>query len=41
MAHKQQLVEARADFEQTNVNKATEQWSKHVFVKAKGRHFEH
>jgi len=31
-------VEARADFEQTIVNKAMDQWSKQAFVKAKGRY---
>jgi len=41
MAQKQQLVEVWADFEQTIVNKAIDQWSKQAFVKAKGRHFEH
>jgi len=34
-------VEVRADFEQTIVNKAIDQWSKQAFVKAKGQHFEH
>jgi len=41
MAQKQWLVDVRADFEQTIVNKAIHQWSKHAFVKAKGQHFEH
>jgi len=43
MAQKQPLVEVRADFEQTIVNKAIDQWSKWLgaFVKAKGQHFEH
>jgi len=34
-------MEVRADFEQNIVNKAIDQWSKQVFVKAKGQHFEH
>jgi len=38
MAQKQRLVEVWADFEQTNVNKAVNQWSKQAFVKAKGQH---
>jgi len=38
---KQRLVEVRADFEQTIVNKAIEQWSKQAFLKTKGQHFEH
>jgi len=38
---KQRLVEVRADFKQTAVNKAIDQWSKQAFVRAKGRHFEH
>jgi len=29
-----------ADFEQTIINKAIDQWSKQAFVKAKGQHFE-
>jgi len=37
---KQRLVEVRADFEQTVVNKAIHQWSKQAFVRAKGQHFE-
>jgi len=41
MGQKQRLVEVRADFEQTVVNKAIDQWSKQAFVKAKGQHFEH
>jgi len=41
MAQKQRLVEVWADFEQTIVNKAIDQWSKHAFVKAKGQHFKH
>jgi len=41
MNQKQRLVEVWADFEQTIVNKAIEQWSKQAFVKAKGQHFEH
>jgi len=41
MAQKQRLVEVRADFEQTIVNKAIDQWSKQAFVKAEGQHFEH
>jgi len=41
MAQKQRLVEVRADFEQTIVNKAIDQWSKRDLVKAKGQHFEH
>jgi len=41
IAHKQRLVEVRADFEQTIVNKAIDQWSKQAFVKAKGQHFKH
>jgi len=40
MAQKQQLVEVWADFEQTIVNKAIDQWSKQAFVKVKGQHFE-
>jgi len=40
MDQKQRLVEVRADLEQTIVNKATDQWSKQAFVKAKGQHFE-
>jgi len=40
MAQKQRLVEVRADFGQTIVNKAIDQWSKQAFVKAKGQHFE-
>jgi len=32
MAPKQRLVEIRADFEQTIVNKAIDQWSKQIFV---------
>jgi len=34
-------VEVLADFEQTIVNKAIDQWSKQAFVKDKGQHFEH
>jgi len=41
MAQKQRLVEVRADFEQTVVNKTIDQWSKQAFVKAKEQHFEH
>jgi len=41
MSQKQRLVEFRADFEQTIVNKAIGQWNKQAFVKVKGRHFEH
>jgi len=41
MAQKQRLVEVQADFEQTIVNKAIDQWSKQAFVKAKRQHFEH
>jgi len=41
MAQKQRLVEVQADFEQTIVNKAIDQWSKLAFVKPKGQHFEH
>jgi len=41
MAQKQRLVEVRADFEQTILNKAIDQWNKQAFVKAKGQHFEH
>jgi len=41
MAQKQRLVEVRADFEQTIVNKVIDQWSNQAFVKAKGQHFEH
>jgi len=43
MAQKQQLVEVRADFEQTIVNKVIDQWNKRLgaFVKTKGQHFEH
>jgi len=36
MVQKQRLVDVRADFEQTIVNKAIDQWSKQAFVKAKG-----
>jgi len=35
-AQKQRLVEVRADFEQTIVNKAIDQWNKQAFIKAKG-----
>jgi len=38
---KQRLVAVRADFEQTIVNEAIDQWSKQAFVNAKGQHFEH
>jgi len=40
---KQPLVEIRADFEQTVVNKVTDQWSKQLvaFVKTERQHFEH
>jgi len=41
MAQKQWLLEVRADFEQSIVNKALDQWSEQAFVKAKGQHFEH
>jgi len=41
MAQKQRLVEVRADFDQTIVNKAIDQWSEQAFVKAKGQHFGH
>jgi len=41
MAQKQRLVEVWADFKQTIVNKAIDQWSIPAFVKAKGQHFEH
>jgi len=41
MAQKQWLVEVRADFEQTIVNKAIDQWSMQTFVKIKEQHFEH
>jgi len=41
IAQKQWLVEVRAAFEQTIVNKAIDQWSKQAFVKTKGQHFEH
>jgi len=47
MAQKQRLVEVQVDFEQTSdfeqtiVNKAIDQLSKHAFVKAKEQHFEH
>jgi len=41
MAQKQWLVEVQADFEQTIVNKAIDQWSKQAFVKAKRQHFEY
>jgi len=41
MTQKQRLVEVRADFEQTIVNKAIDQWSEQAFVKAKRQHFEH
>jgi len=41
MDQKQWLVLVRADFDQTIVNKAIDQWSKQVFVKAKGQHVEH
>jgi len=43
MAQKQRLVEVRADFEQTIVNKAIDQWNKRLgaFVETKGQHFEH
>jgi len=41
MVQKQRLVKVQADFEKTIVNKAIDQWSKQVFVKAKGQHFEH
>jgi len=34
-------VEVRADFEQTIVNKAIDQWSKQAFVKAKEQRFKH
>jgi len=40
VAQKQRLVEIRANFEQTNVNKAVDQWSKQAVFKAKGQHFE-
>jgi len=36
MAQRHRLVEVPADFEQTIVNKAIDQWRKQVFVKAKG-----
>jgi len=41
MAQKQRLVEVRANFEQSIVNKAIDQWNKQAFVGAKGQHFEH
>jgi len=41
MAQKQRLVEVRADFERTIVNKVIDQWNKQAFVNAKGEHFEH
>jgi len=41
MAQRQRLVEVQADFEQTLVNKAIDQWSMQAFVKAKGQHFKH
>jgi len=41
MAQKQRLVKVWADFEQAIVNKATDQWSKQAFVKAKGQIFKH
>jgi len=41
MVQKQRLVEVRADFEQTVVNNAIDQWSEQAFVTAKGQHFEH
>jgi len=41
MAQKQLLVEVWADYEQTIVNKAIDQWSKQAFVTAKGQLFEH
>jgi len=41
MAQKQRLVEVQADYEQTIVNKAIDQWSKQAFVKARRQHFEH
>jgi len=41
IAQKQRLVEVRADFEQTIVNKTIDQWSKQAFVTAKRQHFKH
>jgi len=41
MAQMQQLVKVRADFEQTIVSKAIDQWSKQAFVKSIGQYFEH
>jgi len=40
---KQRLVAVRADYEQTIVNKAIDEWSKRLgaFVKTKGQHFKH
>jgi len=39
MAQMQRLMKVWADFEQTIVNNAIDQWSKQAFVKAKGQHF--
>jgi len=41
MGQKHRLVKVRADFEQTIVNKAIDQWSSKLLLKAKGQHYEH